>query len=165
MKSCYSAARLTLLLGVAALLATFGSMPRLLDCAPDLAALDAAYDADQPLPALLRTAPWDLPTLLDRLRARGLSPCVVGLKRSGGIREGFFLSLGPRPWDELSSLPCYPDRRGRWAGVVRARRHLDVAPVAASQLREWGECCFLTEEYVFFGDPAFLGVLREALAE
>jgi hypothetical protein len=113
-------------------------------------------------PTAARLDRWGLPDLLAHLHGAGLGLHVVPAARDGGLERGAFLTADERGWEELNALPKVPERADRWGGVVFVERRW---PGEAWEVRSevWGDRCVVAGPFVFFGDPALLDRVRDAL--
>jgi hypothetical protein len=107
---------------------------------------------------------WDLPRLLEHLRARGVDLYATSPMKDGPIVDKVYLTTEPRDWPELQQLFRDNDQIDRWRGVLFCER-LNVQDDRTWDLQRWGDCCLVVGPFVFFGDRDLLARVRAALAD
>jgi hypothetical protein len=81
------------------------------------------------------------------------------------LETGFYLCERPQPREQLQLLRRLPESADRWRGVVFCERGRHVGEIEDSEWQRWGELGMRIGPFVFFGDPALLGRIRQAIPE
>jgi hypothetical protein len=113
--------------------------------------------------ALRAPPPANIPAAVARLESRGLRLRVVPVAKGGGLAAGAYLTTTAKGWEELSRLPCTTARIGRWRGTVLLKR--DTSTDRWEVPESDADCFLVVGTLVFFGDPALLAGIRDALAD
>jgi hypothetical protein len=137
------------------------ALPLLIPCALLAAAAAAAV-------CVYHTRPADPPALstaeaLDRARALGLRAVPDG--PGDGPVIGYWL-LAPGADDSperLRDLVRQGGRAGDWKGVVLMKPEAHPDDTLGRQLAEWGDAGLYVRPLVFFGDPAMVARVADAL--
>ncbi len=114
-------------------------------------------------PPLPDTTAWTMADLHHHLEDRGLHLRAAGTWENGPVLRNAFLTREERPWADLGGLVKDPSRIAGWAGVVYCEQAI-FSRAREDALVGWGECGLRAGPFVFFGDPAMLAQLRDALA-
>jgi hypothetical protein len=107
---------------------------------------------------------WDVPRLLEHLRARGMTFRPVSASAKGGATHNVFLTTTDKDWLELTSPPKVVERIDSWQGTLYCER-IDHPGSRDVQLALWGDCCLVAGPFLFFGDRAMLAQVRDALGQ
>jgi hypothetical protein len=109
--------------------------------------------------------PRTLAQLAELLR-RSEPPLYVVPMTDYGPETGFYLCEQPRSREQLQLLRRAAEQGERWRGIVfcERARHLG-GEIEDSEWQRWGEHGMRIGPFVFFGDPALLGRIRQALSE
>jgi hypothetical protein len=118
----------------------------------------------QLLPPPAATPPPSLPDLAERLRRAGLSLHVVPMTHITPV-EGLYLCERPQPREQLQRLVRAVEHSDSWRGVVFCECNKRLGEVSDEQMADWGEHGMRLGPFVFFGDPALLRRIRQALPE
>jgi hypothetical protein len=110
------------------------------------------------------TPPHTLVELTEQLSRAGLSLYVVPMTDISP-EEGLFLCERPQPREQLQRLVRAVEHGDRWRGIVLCEWNRHVGEVSDEQLADWGEHGLRLGPFVFFGDPALLRRIRQALPE
>jgi hypothetical protein len=112
--------------------------------------------------AAVRMEDWQVIDLAGYLQARGLDLQVLPSSRGGEIGVNAFLAVPGVGADDVLLLAKDNRKISRWAGVV-ACEHLANPQMQGDIVDSWGECGLRADPFIFFGDPAVLASIREAL--
>ena len=113
------------------------------------------------VPGANRMESWVVADMRARLRER-LPHFHQTADAADDSEAGFYLTATPCVWESLNLLPRVPERAARWRGVVHCVRYgSEIRPA----VEEWGGCALTAGPFLFFGDPALLAEVREALRE
>jgi hypothetical protein len=110
------------------------------------------------------TPPRTLTELTQRLRRAGLPLHVVPITDISP-EEGLYLCERPQPREQLQMLRRAVALGDRWRGVVFCEFNKRLGEVPDEELQRWGEHGMQLGPFVFFGDPALLRRIRQALPE
>jgi hypothetical protein len=108
--------------------------------------------------------PRTLTELTERLHRAGLSLDMVPLTDISP-EEGLFLCERPQPREQLQKLVRAAEHGERWRGVVFCEFNRRLGEIDEAELARWGEHGMQLGPFVFFGDPALLRRIRQALPE
>jgi hypothetical protein len=92
-------------------------------------------------------------------------PLYVVPMTDSSPEEGFYLCERPRPREQLQQLRRLPESADRWRGVVFCERGRHLGEIEESEWQRWGEHAMRIGPFVFFGDPALLGRIRQAIPQ
>jgi hypothetical protein len=120
----------------------------------------AGKTEDDALPG--RLASWEVPEMIEHLRAAGLDLRVRATARDGEVNRSAFLCETERDWMELNLLRKAPEQVGKWQGVLSVERGRNDETWEV-QARQWGDACLVAGPFIFFGDPGLLARARAAL--
>jgi hypothetical protein len=105
-----------------------------------------------------------LTELTERLRRAGLALSVVPLT-DVSPEEGLYLCERPQSREQLQWLRRAAEYGELWRGVVFCEFNKRLGEVPDEELSRWGEHGMQLGPFVFFGDPALLRRIRQALPE
>jgi hypothetical protein len=108
--------------------------------------------------------PRTLMELTERLHRAGLPVHAVPLTDISP-EEGLYLCERPQPREQLQRLVRAAEYSERWRGVVFCEFNKRLGVVDDAELERWGELGMQLGPFVFFGDPALLHRIRQALPE
>jgi hypothetical protein len=108
--------------------------------------------------------PNSLTELTDRLNRSGLSLYVVPLTDSSP-EAGLYLCERPNSREQLQKLRRAVELSERWRGIVFCEFNKRLGEVDDAELERWGEHGMVMGPFLFFGDPALLRRIRQALPE
>jgi hypothetical protein len=114
-------------------------------------------------PLVLPAEDQTIAQLAARLESRGLALRFVPAAHRGSSPDAF-LTEGCKSWEELNGLPKLREHIDRWTGTVYCER-LNNPRSRALQISLWGDYCLEAGPFLFFGDPALLARIRQALEE
>lgn len=101
--------------------------------------------------------------LARHLESRGLPLRLVPASRSGADANAY-LTASARRWEDLNGLPKDARRVGDWVGAVYCERVVSEDD-AEVRLAVWDGACLRAGPFLFFGDPALLARIRQALPD
>jgi hypothetical protein len=102
--------------------------------------------------------------LTQHLQRSGLQFHVVPLTDISP-EEGLFLCERPEPREQLQGLRRAAEYSARWPGIVFCEFNKRLGEIDEGELERWGEYGLQLGPFVFFGDPALLRRIRQALPE
>jgi hypothetical protein len=108
--------------------------------------------------------PRSLTELTQRLHRAGLPLYVVQMTDTSP-EKGLYLCERPRSQEQLQWLRRAAEYGDRWRGVVFCEFSTHLGEIPDEELERWGEYGMLLGPFVFFGDPALLRRIRQALPE
>jgi hypothetical protein len=117
----------------------------------------------RPAPVVVSAKDQTVIHLAARLKSRGLKLRLV-FDAYNGHSSGAYLTEGSKSWKELNLLPKAQEHIDRWAGTVHCER-LNKPGCRSFQVSLWGDYCLEAGPFLFFGDPALLARIRQALQE
>jgi hypothetical protein len=79
--------------------------------------------------------------------------------------EGLYLCERPQAREQLQRLVRAVEYSDSWRGVVFCECNKRLGEVSDEQMADWGEHGMRLGPFVFFGDPALLRRIRQALPE
>jgi hypothetical protein len=104
---------------------------------------------------------WDIPRLVDHLRARGVPLHMVSTIATAESRSNMFLTTRGQGFDDCNTLPRSPEAAGKWRGVVYCeinQHYSDERPEGGAE--DW----YLRRgHFCFFGDPDVVARIEAAL--
>jgi hypothetical protein len=108
--------------------------------------------------------PGTLAELVDLLRHAD-PPLYVVPMTDYGPEAGFYLCERPRPREQLQWLRRAAEHSDRWRGIVFCEMNRSLGEIEENEWQRWGEHAMRIGPFVFFGDPALLGRIRQAIPE
>jgi hypothetical protein len=102
--------------------------------------------------------------LSEHLRKSGL-PLYVVPQTDISPEDGIYLCERPEPREQLQRLARAAERGDRWRGIVYCEFNKRLGEIDEDALNNWGEYGLRLGPFVFFGDPALLRRIRQALPE
>lgn len=122
-----------------------------------------------PLAHRLRHRHTDPPRTLAELAAclrQSDRPLYVVSMAEHDPEAGLYLCEQPRSRERLQLLHRFPEYGDRWRGVVFCERDGYLGgEIGESEWQRWGEYGLRIGPFVFFGDPALLDRIRQAIPE
>ena len=109
-------------------------------------------------------SPRTLVELADLLRQSD-PPLYVVPMTDHDPEAGFYLCELPRPRERLQLLRRLPEQGERWRGVVFCEKAVHLGDIEESEWQRWGAYGLRLGPFVFFGDPALLGRIVQAIPE
>jgi hypothetical protein len=85
--------------------------------------------------------------------------------RDSSPEEGIYLCQRPQSREQLQWLRRAADYGDRWRGIVFCEFSRQLGEIPDAELERWGEYGMRLGPFVFFGDPALLRQIRQALPE
>lgn len=111
--------------------------------------------------------PRTLTELTARLAKDAPELCVVAVPENR-LQDGIYICTQPQPRDRLGRLVrnrrvIGTHRFGRWQGVVFCERVGHIGVISDEELQGWGEYGMQIGPLLFFGDPALLRRIHNAI--
>jgi hypothetical protein len=106
--------------------------------------------------------PSTIPELMQSIRKSAPHLHIV-LLRDHLPDEGIYLCERPYPRERLRQLLRVPECAHHWRGIVYGERADRLGVIPPEELASWGEYSMQIGPLLFFGDPALLEYIRQAL--
>jgi hypothetical protein len=106
--------------------------------------------------------PSTIPELVQLIRQSAPQLHIVFL-REHLPDEGVYLCERPYPRERLQHLLRVPECGHRWRGIVYGERADRLGVIPPEELASWGEYSMQIGPLLFFGDPALLEYIRQAI--